>query len=84
MRLSRVVLKRSGQEAILQGMIHIGPDKLYRALQSDVDWAIKNNYQIFFEGVKNDPEKKASTDNERKIKEFFLLLCFKRRTQEKN
>lgn len=74
MRLSRVVLKRGSQLAVLQGMIHIGPDKLYELLQGDVDWATRNNYQIFFEGVKKDPPKRASTANESKIKKFFLFL----------
>ncbi len=74
MRLSRVVLVRGNQEAVLQGMIHIAPDKLYEVLQYDVDWATKNDYQIFFEGVKKDPSKKALTTNESKIKKFFLFL----------
>ncbi len=74
MRLSRVFLTRGSQKAILQGMIHIAPDKLYEVLQSDVDWATGRGYQIFFEGVKRDPSKKASTSNERKIEKFFLLL----------
>ncbi|MBI2446621.1 MAG: hypothetical protein HYV51_02245 [Parcubacteria group bacterium] len=55
-------------------MIHIGPDKLYEVLQSGIDWAVKNNYQIFFEGVKKDPPKRAATANESKIKKFFLFL----------
>lgn len=74
MRLSRVVLTRGNQEAVLQGMIHIAPDKLYEVLQSDVDWAAKNDYQVFFEGVKKDPPERASTTNESKIKKFFLFL----------
>jgi hypothetical protein len=55
-------------------MIHIAPDGLYKVLQQDVDWAVGNNYQVFFEGVKKDPPKKASTSNESKIKKFFLFL----------
>lgn len=74
MRLSRVVLIKGSQIAVLQGMIHIAPDRLYEVIQRDVDWAIKNNYQIFFEGVKKDPLEKASSDNENKIRKFFLLL----------
>lgn len=74
MRLSRVVLTRGNQEAVLQGMIHIAPDKLYEVFQSDVDWATKNDYQVFFEEVKKDPPKIATTANESKIKKFFLLL----------
>ncbi len=79
MRLSRVVLTREGhqeghQKVILQGMIHIAPDKLYEVLQRDVDWAKNHNYQVFFEGVKKDPLKEASTSNECNIKKFFLLL----------
>ena len=74
MRLSRVVLKRGDKEAVLQGMIHIGPDNLYKLLQNDIDWATKNDYQIFFEGVKKDPSKRAATTNESKIKKFFLFL----------
>lgn len=74
MRLSRVVLKRGDQEAVLQGMIHIAPDKLYGAIQGDVDLAVKNGYKIFFEGVKKEPLEKALSNNEDKIREFFLLL----------
>lgn len=74
MRLSRVILMRGNQETILQGMVHIAPNKLYEVLQSDVDLAIKNNYKIFFEGVRKSPTKRASTSNESKIKKFFLLL----------
>lgn len=74
MRLSRVVLTRGNQEAVLQGMIHIGPDKLYEVFQGDVDWAAKKGYQVFFEGVKKDLLEKALSSNEDKIREFFLLL----------
>lgn len=74
MRLSRVVLTRGNQEAVLQGMIHIALDKLYEVFQGDVDWATKNNYQVFFEGVKKEPRKRASTTNESRIKKFFLFL----------
>lgn len=74
MRLSRVVLTRGSQKAVLQGMIHIAPDKLYEVLQRDVDWAISHNYQVFFEGVKKGPPKRASTTNESAIKKFFLFL----------
>jgi len=72
--LSRVVLRRGSQEAILQGMIHVAPDNLYEVLQGDVDWATANNYQIFFEGVKKHPAKKVATANEAKIKKFLLFL----------
>ena len=74
MKLSKVTLEKQDRLAVLQGMIHIGPDVLYRHLQDDVDWAISNNYQVFFEGVKKDPPKRASTVNEGKIKKFFSLL----------
>jgi hypothetical protein len=74
MKLSRVRLEKQDKSAVLQGMIHIGPDKLYWHLQGDVDWAVNNNYQVFFEGVKKDPPRKASTTNESKIKKFFSLL----------
>lgn len=74
MRLSRVILEKEDKIAVLQGMIHIGPDSLYKHLQGDVDWAVNNNYQIFFEGVKKDPPKRATTTNEVKIKKFFSLL----------
>jgi hypothetical protein len=55
-------------------MMHIGPDKLYEMLQSDIDWATKNDYQIFFEGVKKDPPREASTVNDGQIREFFMFL----------
>lgn len=74
MHLSRVVLKRESQEMVLQGMIHVGPDKLYEKLQRDVDWATKDNYQIFFEGVEKSPSKRTLTNSESKIKKFFMLL----------
>ena len=74
MRLSRVVLTRQNQQAVLQGMIHIGPDKLYKTLQQDLDWAAGNKYQVFFEGVGKDLPKKSSTSNEDRIRKFFLLI----------
>ncbi len=74
MRLSRVTLEKQGKLAILQGMIHIGPDSLYESLQKDIDWAVGNNYQVFFEGTKKNPSEKTSTDNESRIEKLFLLL----------
>ncbi len=74
MNLSRVTLERGEQKAVLQGMIHVGPEELYSALQSDVDWATRNGYQVFFEGVRKNPTRKASSPNEREIRKFFTIL----------
>ena len=74
MFLSRVIFKRGRQRAILQGMIHIGPNALYELLQYDIDWAQSNGYQVFFEGIKKEPFSSLRTANELKIRNFFNLL----------
>lgn len=55
-------------------MIHVAPPQLYEVLQKDLDWAIKHNYQIFFERVKKDPVTRMLTRNQEKIKKFLSLL----------
>ena len=74
MKLSKVVLAKDDRTAVLQGMIHVGPGKLYELLQSDIDWAVKNNYQIFYEGVKRTPLQRAATRNEVRIRLFLRSL----------
>ena len=64
---------RGCQEAVLQGMIHIAPKELYEVLQKDLDRAVRNDSQVFFEGLKRGLPRKV-TPGERKIKDFFLLL----------
>lgn len=75
MRLSRIVLTRGTQKAILQGMVHVGPQKLYDKLQKDVDQAALSGHQVFFEGVRKSlPGKISFSLNGREIKTFLLSL----------
>ncbi|MCX6714237.1 MAG: hypothetical protein NTX72_00280 [Candidatus Uhrbacteria bacterium] len=77
MRLSRVVLTRGTQQAILQGMIHVGPQKLYDTVQKDMDQAAQSGYQVVFEGVRKSlPGKIVFSSNAKKIK-LFLETLFK-------
>jgi len=57
-------------------MIHIAPAKLYEKFQREIDWATANDYHVFFEGVRgaHDPPERIFTRNERKIRQFFLLV----------
>ena len=74
MLLSKTFLTRGNQKAVLQGMIHIGPDKLYEMLQYDINLATENGYQIFFEGVKKYPTERKLNQNEKNIQKFFMFL----------
>lgn len=53
MRISKVILTREDKTIILQGMIHMGPVRLYQKIKDEMREAIKNGYMVFFEGVSN-------------------------------
>lgn len=72
--LSQISLTRDGQLAVLQGMIHVGPDALYAEFQRDVNRAAKAGFLVFFEGtrrVDNDPPRSY---NEKEIQDCFVAL----------
>jgi hypothetical protein len=74
MRLSRVVLTKGNQEAILQGMRHAGPRPAYEKLQRDLDRAAADGYVIFYEGMDAEVDEPPRTPNEAKIRKFFDLV----------
>jgi hypothetical protein len=72
--LTTVKLKRGHQQAIVQGMIHIGPQQLYARLQREVDAAVSQDNLIFYEGVRQEPQEDPRSSNEEDIREFFRIL----------
>ncbi len=75
MHLSKYVFRRGNQNLVLQGMIHIGPEGLYRKHQEDLDNHLKEGYEVFFEGVRGYPnlQIKASAC-EREIARYFRII----------
>lgn len=72
MRISKVILTRGDKTVILQGMIHIGPAKLYQRIIDEMREAMKNNYLVFYEGINS--RMGSYVENEIKIIKSFRLF----------
>jgi len=80
MRVSRMVLKRNGQQAILRGMIHVCSDAFYQEVQEELNWAQSNGYHIFLEHIMAGASEITVTKNEQRIRR--LLLFFMNEVQQ--
>lgn len=68
MRLTQIALQKHRCIVVLQGMIHIAPPRLYRAMQDQIDAAERAGHVILYERLKRTPCIPASSDNEKRIR----------------
>ena len=69
--VDKITLKKDNQTIVLQGMIHVAPEKFYNKVIQDKKEYEKNNYNSYYELIKSTNENKNNTHIKPNIKKII-------------